>query len=751
MPTFVFDDDSFGRLKRLPNNKMLSAYVAADARGDKIGLVLNKARTEKQDSTKAIGKALRKELGVNKFCRGLLIKDADGAVTFVNLGGSISNGLLKKLLKKLGDGMGGDRRARLNGLRDNLQDKSYLEALRAAPSSGDSRSDDTATDAPNPLAAELAELERLDEAFIDPRDILAEEMEITAEARKSFLEARESGEGLVEAAAALASALDTGSNIFDNAEDSAVLAKVYDALIDDRFVDPDVGFMMTFEDQESRPAPPIRTEELVFLGERVPILVVSAFDSDDGTGRACFLDGDGTRVYPYDGEDLEAWCRDTVAQAQETFRDTQTQYIQNRESIGSQSAAEMLVKALTDLQIWVQTGIVHMIGVNLRKGREWKAFSDKAYRGILKEASGLLALNRQLIVEVAGAEQLFRRLPSEPLGAAPEVEDEWSDEELDFLDQLETVQLENLRRIFAASNGWHSFKFQTAPLAYPDILRHAGQRRPRALGSKPFSKALKEIGYSDKLTGEYAIDGKTMYYTLSAPQATTISRIRCTVQAWGGEAIYVANKRDLEKAQEPTVGESILRNTQGKRMRQLELASAQKELLTEEWDAIMALTKKLNNEKEEGELSTSPFVELLLRYPTQVWAFFAKEFSTENLLFVAAVHPKLARLRGTYPELQPMMGRTGVDRIAWLYTEFVEPNVSPREINISSPTRAYHVGSIGAYLQHLDAQDEDPLVAGAFDGPIPSSPTQEYADAVSQIQRLCQDSMARFVTDFTGV
>lgn len=740
MPNFVFMDNSLSLFKKLQNNRMLSFYVAADAGGSKVGMTMNKARNIKQDSAKAKGKTLRKELGVNKFCRGLVVKDGDGKVHIVNLGGSISNGLLKKLLKKLAEEAAGSQKANLlKAVNSGLTDKSYLETLKANEGMAlddAGGGDDSSGGAPESFSDALSALE---DEFVNPRDILAEEMEIMAEARKAYLEAKESGEGLVEAAAQLAGALDTGSNIFDNSEESEALAMVYQTLITERFIDPD-GAVEYGDELRRIPFTGARILALNFLDLSVPIQVCISFDAESDGGKPAWQEPDGALHEEYGGTDLKTWCEGLVTAGEKRLKNTFTTYEANlKAGTGSMTAAQFLFDAMNGHKEWLKAQIKAALTTDLTP---MVNISELTYKQLLPAAGAVISMFQTFQVEANSAEMMMATVPPPPDDFPIETDDSWSETDLNFLEEMGAIQQMHLERIFAMSDDTGSFKFQLAPAGFPDLLRYAGWARPRTIGSTSFSEFLVETGYSEKNTGSYLFEGNTLVFSLKKDNPMIAARIRGVLAQYGNAARYIGTSL---KEYQAILDTSLLEKTFGKDGRKTR-KEALKEKLEESTKAEIKRIVDLCKEENEGK---SPYDPTLVSAPVkyiEVYAdlffkFCCDELSDESFVFVVATHPKLARLRGSYSELAPMLGLSGVARVLWIYDHFIHTSAD-RQVNVAYSNRKVLDAKVDIHRKMLDP--DYTAEEGITESTLTDSVLAEIGPCITDIVSMMKDIVTRF-------
>ncbi|MFT5682108.1 MAG: hypothetical protein ACI8RZ_003026 [Myxococcota bacterium] len=747
---FQFDSKSAGLFKRLQDNKMLSFYVAADARGDKIGMLCGKARNIKQDSTRAKGKALRKELGANKFCRGVIVKEGDGTVKIVNIGGNIGDGLLKKLLKRLAEEAGGDQKSKLKQAAENIVDQSYLETLKSSSTmelDSGADGDDSSDSAPTSF---LDALSAFEEEFLNPSDILREEMEITAEARVAYRAAQQTGENLAEAGAKLAGTLDTGSDIFDNAGGSALLASVFDTLISEKLVDVDNSFLQQeFDDLTRVPIVGGREATLRFLGISYPIFIVKSFDHEKD-GRPAFLGPDGYLHSEYNKLDIAAWAEKLIDGAQTRCDNTLAAYEGNLKLKPPEEAAQILAETMAAHRDWMKDDILATVKIDLYP---LMAISESEHKKILPLCVQVLKLYDRLVAETISAEQLeFEPIFVEEV----EPEDAWSANDLEFLSIMHEIQTDHVRVLIGKSDG--SFKFQLGPSGFPDLLRYHGWPKPRSLFTQSFSEVLQEKGYSDKCTGKFIFHDKKMMFSLDTENTTIIARIRGVLSLYGGKAHYIGT--DM-KAFEKAVTRSLLPPLKGReketeeiQARAAEFKAREEELLMADFGSYSTQATELNEAdgKDRNDITrTTNTIELMLHQTDQFYAFIKGEFSSENFLFVVATHPKLARLRGSFSELSGMMGLSGIDRILWLYDTFISSSAQ-LEINVGYGARLKVINRVEAHRAFVEAQ-LDPVAASLLEAPPVSELTgnvvTEYGRCLKSIIAVMQDSKGRFLTAYT--
>lgn len=740
MPDYVIDSKSLALFKKLQPKQMISFYVAANATGTSVGMVCGKAKNAKQDTTKTKGKALLERLKANKFCRGLIVQEASGETKVVNVGGPISNGLLKKLLKLLAEKAGGDQKARLKSAAENIVGKSFLDELKTRqemrlddPSDGD---DDNSESAPETFSDALSALAA---DFLNPRDIFEEEMALTAQARQAYRDARDSNQGLSEATIFLAGCLDSGSDIFDNAEDAGLLAQVFDTIMMEKFVDPSVTVIAQFADDFSRkPTKGYTQKTFRLLDTAMSVYVVQNFDFSDRGAPAIQLD-DSTLVAELSAVNLPGWCLELAQEVRNRLGAAQQHYTSSSKSIGMKNALEDYTQALAEIRDW---SIAQVEALQSEHLSGHVAISEETLKQIQTKAQMLMHAFNQITIEKNAAHRYTDGISEPMTDLPPDQDDSWSQQDMDFLEEMRQIQKEHMM-ILCTGRKEGSFKLQIARPGFPDLIRHKNNTRPRNVFNKSFSSILKERGYSDRILGEYKFENNTFVFTLLKENITAAAHIRNIFAAFSQKAHYVGTSFKAYN--------KVLKSSSGGNKRDAlrkQLQKEEQELLINEEKRMKVEADKHNETLDENQLQSSKTIEMILNYTDQIYAYTQSEFSSENVLFLIAVHPRLARLRATFPELSAMMGKSGVERILWLHDQFVSHD-SPRTVNLSSANSTMLINRVAKHRDYIAAVSS--RNKAKFDTPpLSNSVSGEMKCALEDIQSLMKDTLSRFTPSFTS-
>ncbi|MCB9741202.1 MAG: hypothetical protein H6741_16585 [Alphaproteobacteria bacterium] len=299
------------------------------------------------------------------------------------------------------------------------------------------------------------------------------------------------------------------------------------------------------------------------------------------------------------------------------------------------------------------------------------------------------------------------------------------------------------------------FSYRLPQSPYPALVWHEGSAGEKRWTSAAQQTAAKERGYGPVITGRFMMSAskdfmlslpggasdlaglkgvlakagyKNVYLLSPETEAATIDVVE---KAYGGvmfKAPSMLGGGKLSKSDEKKVSAAI----KGLRKGNGTLAQAVgMEGFPDDIKALATVGKAYAKQKGvdlETERHRDMGLEVLLDNPATCEAFIAGARASggvENLMFYVAVTPAMARHRLLFPELTPMFGTSGVDRIQWIHHHFIQPRAA-HLINVSSRERE-------APMRRMEA------------GTIRASAEAEYKETAVLVKNLFRDAMRRIL------
>lgn len=352
----------------------------------------------------------------------------------------------------------------------------------------------------------------------------------------------------------------------------------------------------------------------------------------------------------------------------------------------------------------------------------------KAYKSAVE---AWMKVDDVLDLELLKATKELSEIPPPPGVDAPFDTDEYdedlshSDDELDAIESLRLAAKKHAEAVALIGSGeFASLRIYKGTIPYPSIVRVKDAPWPKSM-----DKLLTSLGYPKPVQGEAFALGKMIVFATKGGKVAdgvlaqgVLSSHKVMAHFCGGnlkEIKKISNMKDRNKA-----------------------TLALDALIKGESDAFTELVSKkaeawkkqhvLETEEDDGKGLHGVATQVLLDddWRERFIAFTVKEYSTENIEFVVAVDPSLAKLRPMFANLRPMMSLQGGKRVEWLFHHYVKDGPEYTQINISSKRR-----------KQLQKAYKDPMI-----GLGPSVATA-YHGAAGEIMTLLNDTLTRFYRD----
>lgn len=297
-------------------------------------------------------------------------------------------------------------------------------------------------------------------------------------------------------------------------------------------------------------------------------------------------------------------------------------------------------------------------------------------------------------------------------------------------------------------------KVRLGPPPYPAQVWHEESPHKAHYTDKARAAAYTERGYSAALDGSFMSDKGGNIYVRVEGGAATLAAMKPLLGAAGFKQVYVVTDPDVLKntfdAVEQITGK--LKHSASRMVgRKEKYSAADQKILS---SAARALRPALGTPASELATAGLPasgkdLTELAKRYAVYkgvdtkverqrlmgiealmdspdtrdaLIQAFRQRSGVENLAFYVAVVPSMARHRAHFPELLPMLGLRGVDRVTWLHQNYVL-TASDHAINIAFTQR-------------------DALISRFNSQTFQASAHAEYQDALASLKTALNDAMS---------